>query len=492
MPLRSTTIARRTIGYLAVGAAAMLGIVLTALWLAQHVSQHAEDVVRGREIRTAANGVLQALLDAETGQRGYLLTGEDPYLEPYNRAAASLDRELERLRRAVVADATASRAVEQLVPLVEAKMAELAGTVAEKRAGRSDAALARLQSDQGRRLMDQARSLLGGLRGGADTLVDGRLQEVERGVSLLTRVILAGTVLVVVLAAAAAYTALGYTRELAASQLEIAALNAGLEERVRERTAALARANDEIQRFAYIVSHDLRSPLVNIMGFTSELETGVEVLQRYVGEEGGTRSVPVGEARTVANDDIPEALRFIRASTTRMDGLINAILKLSREGRRALQPETVDLAALLAQAAASLQHQLEAAGATIALPAGATVLVTDRLALEQVVGNLLDNAVKYLAKDRPGRIVVAVSRGGGRLRLDVGDNGRGIAAQDHERIFELFRRAGPQDRPGEGIGLAHVRALVRRLGGDITLTSELGRGSTFSVDLPLRLVVTDA
>ena len=114
------------------------------------------------------------------------------------------------------------------------------------------------------------------------------------------------------------------------------------------------------------------------------------------------------------------------------------------------------------------------------------MIVSDRLALEQIFGNLVDNAVKYLTPDAAGpRSTCAARReAAAGSCVEVADNGRGIAAQDHERIFELFRRSGAQDRPGEGIGLAHVRALVRRLGGDITVQSELGRGTTFQVALP--------
>lgn len=84
----------------------------------------------------------------------------------------------------------------------------------------------------------------------------------------------------------------------------------------------------------------------------------------------------------------------------------------------------------------------------------------------------------------PGRIDIAAADRGARVSLSVADNGRGIAGKDRERIFELFRRTGPQDQPGEGIGLAHVRMLVRRLGGSIKVDSELGAGTIFTVDLP--------
>ena len=110
----------------------------------------------------------------------------------------------------------------------------------------------------------------------------------------------------------------------------------------------------------------------------------------------------------------------------------------------------------------------------------------DRLALEQVFANLIDNALKYGRTEDPLKIDISGRISGTQAIYEVTDNGRGIDPRDHQRVFELFRRSGTQDRPGEGIGLAHVRALVRRLGGTMGLSSELGRGSTFTVTLPQR------
>src|SRR5690606_22085587 len=124
---------------------------------------------------------------------------------------------------------------------------------------------------------------------------------------------------------------------------EIEATNLSLEDRVRERTADLGRANEEIQRFAYIVTHDLRAPLVNIMGFTSELEASVVQLEDYMKDRPDDGDPKLAEARIAATEDLPEAITFIRAATRKMDSLINAILKISREGRRRLKPETLDL-----------------------------------------------------------------------------------------------------------------------------------------------------
>ncbi|MBB3019297.1 PAS domain S-box-containing protein [Microvirga lupini] len=251
-----------------------------------------------------------------------------------------------------------------------------------------------------------------------------------------------------------------------------------------ERVAELDEANEEIQRFAYIVSHDLRAPLVNVMGFTSELEAAqTEVERFYQHVLGRDPQLVTPAARMAVETDLPEAIGFIRSSTVKMDKLINAILKLSREGRRVLMPEPLSIGQLLEAQCQSVAHQLQERGAELIVE---TVpdLTSDRLAIEQVFGNLVDNAVKYLDPSRPGRIVVRGRDLGANVQLEIQDNGRGIDPKDFERIFDLFRRSGVQDQQGEGIGLAHVRALVRRLGGTITVSSRLGEGSTFTVVLP--------
>ncbi|HQS19287.1 MAG: hypothetical protein B7Y08_29295 [Rhodospirillales bacterium 24-66-33] len=487
MPLFASSFARRTIAFLTAGVLALLAIVAVSAWLSVRTAQHAEEAVVERDIRALTTNLLAATIDAETGQRGYLLTGEARYLNPFERAQPRLRGDVAALRKLVAGDPAQLAAVDELSEVLDAKMAELTETIEQTKAGQRDAAIQTVLSDRGRLLMEKARTQLAHLISTAESRVAARLEAVTEGAEILTWVTAAGSFLIVLFAAGASWTVMNYTRELMAARIELQALNAGLEERVAERTEALTRANDEIQRFAYIVSHDLRSPLVNIMGFTSELEAAMKAVGPYVAGD----TTLADKARLATEEDIPEALRFIRASTGKMDGLINAILKLSREGRRELRPEPVDLVTLFKNAAASVRHQTDEVGAEIAVPSSAPALVTDRLAMEQVVGNVVDNAVKYLARERPGRIVITTGETTRRVHIDITDNGRGIAEQDHERIFELFRRAGAQDRPGEGIGLAHVRALVRRLGGDITVQSELGSGTTFRIDLPRRLRVNE-
>ena len=166
-----------------------------------------------------------------------------------------------------------------------------------------------------------------------------------------------------------------------------------------------------------------------------------------------------------------------------MDRLITAILRLSREGRRVLAPERIDMAVLLGAIADSVRQLADAAGAQISV-GDTPPFTSDRLAVEQVFSTLIETALKYLQPGRAGRVTLTGRIEGDWVRYDVIDNGRGIASRDLERIFELFRRAGPQDTAGEGIGLAHVKALLRRLGGTIVCESIPGEGSTFVVKLP--------
>ncbi len=237
----------------------------------------------------------------------------------------------------------------------------------------------------------------------------------------------------------------------------------------------LRTSNEELLRYAYVISHDLRAPLVNMMGFTSEIEA----------TQGEVRAALAGHARAAGiDDDLREAIGFIKAAVAKMESLIAGILRLSREGRRRLVPEPLAMRGVVQGLADAIRHQTVSANATITLADDLPDVTADRAAVEQIFGNLLDNAVKYLVPGRPGRITVEGNADGARITYRIADNGRGIAAADRTRVFELFRRAGAQDRPGEGIGLAQVKAVVRALGGQITLTSTPGAGTTFTLILP--------
>ena len=246
----------------------------------------------------------------------------------------------------------------------------------------------------------------------------------------------------------------------------------------------LYEANEELRRFSYIVGHDLRSPLVNIMGFSSELDAWQkQVFERIGGLRDQLAHDRGAEKDLALRKDVEESLSFIKSSVAKMDRLISALLNLSREGQRQFQPQLIDMSQLLRSNVEALAYQAQAADAKISI-AELPAITSDRLALEQVFSNLMDNALKYLRGGVAASIEVRATESDGAIAYEVRDNGRGIDTKDRDRIFDLFRRSGVQDRPGDGIGLAHARALVRRLGGSIQVESELHRGTAFTVTLP--------
>lgn len=260
--------------------------------------------------------------------------------------------------------------------------------------------------------------------------------------------------------------------------------NEELESQVKQRTTDLERSNAEVRQFAYIVSHDLRSPLVNLKGFVGELNYVLEdigpIIELQAADMGEKERDQVFRA---FRRDVPEALNFIGSAVTRMDSLIEAVLQLSRLGRRDLDPESIQTNALVHETLKSLSHEITARKIVVRcdeLP----LVHADQLAVEQIFANILSNSIKFMDKDRGGEIDISSERDGSYCLFHIRDTGRGIAERDIERVFEPFRRVGNQDVPGEGMGLAYVQTIVRRHGGQIWCRSKLNEGTILSFSLP--------
>ncbi|WP_375600173.1 CHASE3 domain-containing protein [Devosia sp. Naph2] len=486
MPITSKTFVRSTALLLLVGLLALMGIVGTTLWLVERTQVYFNEVVEAREARGATVDLRALLQDAETSQRGYVITSDPIYLDPYNDALPLIAEALARLDAVLAPYPQAADPLAQLHADIDFKLSEMNRTIDLVAAGQRNQAIEIVSTDAGNEAMERARSFFEALIRAADVRIDSGVRDQRDTANLLRIVSIVGALAIFAVIAGAIWAVLSYTQELANARKAVEQANAGLEERVRERTADLGKANEEIQRFAYIVTHDLRAPLVNIMGFTAELETSVDEVKTYMEAQPAAEDDPLAaQARLAATEDLPEAINFIRAATRKMDGLINAILKISREGRRQLNPEPVELSEIAETSAAAVHHQIAESDGSIETDIRVGQLITDRLSLEQILGNMLDNAVKYQEPGRPLRVAIRARHvPGNRVHIEIEDNGRGIADTDHERVFELFRRSGSQTSAGEGIGLAHVRTMVRSLGGDVTLTSKLGEGTTFIINLP--------
>lgn len=486
MSATNASFARTTLLMLLVGATVLLGIILSSLWLVDRTRTTFDYIIQERDIRRAAADLLQNLVDSETGQRGYLITRQESFLEPYRLALDDVQRNLARVETLVKGRPIKEERIPELKRLVEQKVAEMARSVELTRNGQQLEAAELVQTEFGRKVMDEIRATLDFFKEQSDLNVQRGVAEQVESSSQLQWFTIGGGIAIIAVMSGAIFIITQHVRELSRARREVELLNDSLEERVNERTEDLMQANQEIQRFAYIVTHDLRAPLVNVMGFTSELDTSLKALQAYVLADGGQLTEDqIREARLAASEDLPEAIGFIRSSTKKMDGLINAILKISRDGKRQLKPESIEMKPLLETTSASVHHQIAESDGKVQLDVRVPMINTDRLSLEQILGNLFDNAVKYKHSERPLNLSVRVlPEGRNMVRIEVEDNGRGIADEDHERIFELFRRSGQQDKTGEGIGLAHVRSLARNLGGEITVRSQMGSGSTFVLRLP--------
>jgi signal transduction histidine kinase len=259
------------------------------------------------------------------------------------------------------------------------------------------------------------------------------------------------------------------------------------DEKLQRYASELEQTNDEIKNFAYIVSHDLRAPLINLKGFSGELHYALKEIETLLrtslsSVDKDTRK----KLTTIIEEDVTEALGFIDSSVSVMDNLINAILELSRIGRRELNPEKICTKELVTSVLKSMAHQIDKVNVDISV-GDLPDIYADRTSMEQIVGNILDNALKYLRPGIRGRIEITAEDGSGVTVFHFRDNGRGIAKEDIHKVFEIFRRAGRQDVPGEGMGLAYVKTLLRRHGGQIWCKSDLGVGTTFSFTIPKSL-----
>ncbi|HEY6831967.1 MAG TPA: CHASE3 domain-containing protein [Pseudolabrys sp.] len=478
---------------LGIGFVLLVAISISTAFLVDRASTDSRQLAQTLLVQNKLANIMLDLRRAESSQRGYLFTDEPSYLSDYQRAEPDAKKLLAELRELSKDNPERQAMLTRVAPLVDAKFAELIDTIRLNQSGRRAEARDEVLRGGGRAVMDQIRNII-------DTAIDNESQLVEvrrtqslRSEQLLLFVTLAGSGLIVLIGAVSVALVRRNANQAETARTELAGTNANLERIVAYRTADLTEANEEIQRFAYIVSHDLRSPLVNIMGFTSELEA----LRKDIFEQVGKLSADLAALKAQADEaktqteierlgaDFDEAIRFIKSSIGNMDRLINAVLKLSREGRRQFTPQRVDMNAMLEAVVQTVTHRAAEQGATVSV-ADLPPVESDQLAIEQIFSNLVDNALKYRRPEEALHIDISGRGNATHVIYDVRDNGRGIAAQDHQRVFELFRRAGPQDRPGEGIGLAHVRALVRRLGGNMGLNSELGKGSTFTVTLPRR------
>jgi signal transduction histidine kinase len=229
-------------------------------------------------------------------------------------------------------------------------------------------------------------------------------------------------------------------------------------EELRARVEELSRSNDDLERFAHVVAHDLRDPLTSISGFATLLERDAE---QKLDEDAATR------------------LRFIREGALRMEQLLDGVLAYSRVAGAGLDRESVPLDEVVREAQDALRGLIDERRAEITadeLP----VVEGDRVQLRQLLQNLLSNAIKFADRDRPRVHVSAQESEDRTVTVSVADNGVGIDSRDRDRVFQIFRRGRrTADQPGTGVGLALCAKIVDRHGGRLWFEDAAGGGTVF-------------
>jgi len=255
------------------------------------------------------------------------------------------------------------------------------------------------------------------------------------------------------------------------------------ERSLAERGDALRREREDMDGFMSVIRHEFANPILSIQGFGRELNVSFSQIQQLLLGQTIDRRINERLSR-IMREDIGPSLDFIESSAAQMKALLDGLRQLARTGTVPLNIETLDMNELLRQMVGGMRFQIEARKAEIAIEELPGCL-GDKVQVEQVLCNVLGNAIKYLDDERPGRIRIR-----GEVRdvtsvYCIEDNGIGMTAEQGEKAFDIFFRAEAKaGAAGEGLGLAIAKEATARLGGSIRVESEPGSGSRFFITLP--------
>ncbi|MGC2404204.1 MAG: CHASE3 domain-containing protein [Acidobacteriaceae bacterium] len=421
--------------------------------------------------------IMGAAKDAEIGERGYLITGDPRFLEPYDKAKRDLPGLLDAFQQLTADNASQQARITELRKHLDVRSQLFQESIKLRAGGASMAQAALAVSKRGKAEMDTIRRIGLDMQSEENRLLTQRLTQTKEAY-VRTRLTLAvATGLDVILLSVMSWfiyrerdlrratelqsVELRKANErISANAAEIQELNETLELRVKQRTAELEATNRELEAFSYSVSHDLRSPLRTVDGFSLALE---EDYAQLIDEAG------------------KDYIRRIRAGVQRLGQLIDALLQLSRVTRADLETSDFDLSELASSVAGELLQENPNRKIEFRIEPGLSTTGDPRL-FRVALENLLGNSVKFTS--RRDSALIEFGWDPTQQAYFVRDNGAGFDMAYANRLFSAFHRLhGDKDFKGSGIGLATVSRIVHRHHGKIWANSEVDHGATFYFSL---------
>jgi signal transduction histidine kinase len=460
IPLR-----RKGVAIIIIPILCLFAFLVTSTYLRYFTVAATQYVSHTQDVLLESSSLLIALLNAETGVRGYESAGDRTFLQPYNESLHTLPRSLRRLKKLVNDNPSQTRQLARIEQDIQQELQLLSQAIERTDLWVSQPTLQRDSLSrrnsfliEAKAAMDQVRAAIARFQGEERRLLSIRQQDLDRQESFRGWAQLAMTTVSILASLLAIYLFDRIERErrvglkIMKSQAEdLVQLNKIL----AQTNVMLTDRNQELDQFAYVASHDLKAPLRAISHLSDWIEEDLE---------------------GAISPEVQQHMIFLRKRVERMEALINGLLYYSRVGRVNSPVEVFNVADLLTEIVDSL-----------GLPPGFTVdiakmptIETSRLRLGQVFSNLISNAIKHSHR-ADGHIQITVSDNDHKFyKFAVSDNGQGIAPEHQERIFTIFQTLEPRDKAeNTGIGLSIVKKIVETEGGKVWVESSLGQGATF-------------
>jgi two-component sensor histidine kinase len=443
MPISSSFVVRSTILLLGVGFLTLVGIVLATIWLGERAQHSFNAVIEARATRTAAVELRAALQTAESSQRGYIITGNEIYLAPYDNAKAQARRRLETLQGALANTPEGTTLLSLLGAGINEKIKELDDTISLKSASREQDALAMLKTNRGKAVMDEINLYLSGIITRVDDRLTEAVGEQRTNAAWLRWVSIFGGLLIVLVVGGVTLVTLQYAREVAQARDQVSALNANLEERVKLRTADLSRARDRAEVLVQEVNHRVANSLAMVSSM-------VQLQARTFSDPAAKRALGEIEARIYAIATVHKRL-------------------YSSKDARLVDLEEY-LAAILDHLAVTMRN--EGKGASLRYSIEPLKLATDAsVSLGVVVTELVTNAFKYAYPSGDGEVRVRLnSLPESKVELTVEDDGVG---------------RGEEVAKGTGLGSRIVNAMASNMEATVEYLKR-SPGTTARLIFPLK------